>query len=327
MADLRMIGSKRTLTRRLGTKPTCTHVLQGLDVVCFATMKECWKFEINTFKEIHQRAVDKEDFCGVFGRAFLKAFTPELVKAAFAATGIHPFNRDVINAKQMKPSEATSTHAAFPLPQSSPVRAVLAAFHSHEFTHRDLYPDSSPCAGPSTFPGSLSSPTPAPHDVPIDPVLLSPTRKRHLDPTSDPDLFTPSKRMRFLGVGMASTASGSFLVTKAKATHLDIGKLAAPVFERIPDVVREPDWDVLHRFVALPTYTRDGLEARCERLEKELADARKLLGVHQAISEGQNAQLIVQDLTMGKLKQSLFEKEKGKKSDRIICSREAKVGI
>jgi hypothetical protein len=124
--------------------------------------------------------------------------------------------------------------------------------------------------------------------------------------------------MRFLGVGMASTASGSFLVTKAKATHLDIGKLAAPVFERIPDVVREPDWDVLQRFVALPTYTRDGLEARCESLEKELADARKLLGVHQAISEGQNAQLIVQNLAMGKLMQSLFEKEKGKKSDRIV---------
>ncbi|KAF8215616.1 hypothetical protein K438DRAFT_1560797, partial [Mycena galopus ATCC 62051] len=129
---------------------------------------------------------------------------------------------------------------------------------------------------------------------------------------------TPSKRMRFLGVSMASTASGSFLVTKAKATHLDIGKLAAPVFERIPDVVREPDRDVLHRFIALPTYTRDGLEAWCERLEKELADAHKLLGVHQAISEGQNAQLIIQNLTVGKLKQSLFEKEKGEKSDHTI---------
>ncbi|KAJ7802660.1 hypothetical protein B0H14DRAFT_2614164 [Mycena olivaceomarginata] len=66
--------------------------------------------------------------------------------------------------------------------------------------------------------------------------------KRRLDPASDPDLFTPCKRMRFLGVGLASTSSGSFLVTKPKATHLDIGKIAAPVFERIPDELQKPDW-------------------------------------------------------------------------------------
>ncbi|KAJ6583118.1 hypothetical protein DFH09DRAFT_1245942 [Mycena vulgaris] len=100
----------------------------------------------------------------------------------------------------------------------------------------------------------------------------------------------------------------NFLVTKAKATHLDIGKLAAPVFERLPDNVREPDWAVLQR----------GLETRCEKLENELADARRLLAAHQAISQGQNAQLIVQNMAMGKLKQSLFEKEKGKKSDRTV---------
>jgi len=29
----------------------CTHALQGLDVVCFAKMKEAWKQEIVSFKE------------------------------------------------------------------------------------------------------------------------------------------------------------------------------------------------------------------------------------------------------------------------------------
>ncbi|KAJ6525797.1 hypothetical protein DFH09DRAFT_1250689 [Mycena vulgaris] len=124
--------------------------------------------------------------------------------------------------------------------------------------------------------------------------------------------------MRLLGVGRASTASGNFLVTKAKATHLDIGKLAAPVFECLPDNVREPDWAVLQWSNTLPMYSRGGLETRCEKLENELADARRLLAAHQAISQGQNAQLIVQNMAMGKLKQSLFEKEKGKKSDRTV---------
>ncbi|KAF8141044.1 hypothetical protein K438DRAFT_1518798, partial [Mycena galopus ATCC 62051] len=129
---------------------------------------------------------------------------------------------------------------------------------------------------------------------------------------------TPRKRMRLLGVGMASTLSGSFLVTKAKATHLDIGKLAAPVFERVPDYLREPDWSTLQRPTTLPIYTCGGLEARCESLEQELRDARNMLRAHEGISEGQNAQIIVQNMTMGKLKQALFEKEAGKKSDHTV---------
>ncbi|KAF8210822.1 hypothetical protein K438DRAFT_1959042 [Mycena galopus ATCC 62051] len=210
---------------------------------------------------------------------------------------------------------------AFPLPQLSPIHAVLATFHNHEFTHRDLYPDSpahagelsppssSPCAGPSTFPGSLSSPTPPGHNVLIDPTLIDPalrSPKRRLDPASDPSLFAPRKRTWLLGVGMASTLSGSFLVTKAKATHLDIGKLATPVFECVPDHLREPDWSILQRTTTLPTYTCGGLEAQCESLEQELCDARNMLHA-QGISEGQNAQII-----------ALFEKEVGKKSDRTV---------
>ncbi|KAJ6577267.1 hypothetical protein B0H19DRAFT_1207794 [Mycena capillaripes] len=131
-------------------------------------------------------------------------------------------------------------------------------------------------------------------------------------------MFTPRKRMGLLGVGLASTSSGSFLVTKAKATHLDIDRLGAPVFERVPNELRSPDWGVLKRSTALPDYSRGGLETRCENLEQELLDARKLLCTHEMISEGQNAQLIVQNLAMGTLKTALFEKEKGKKSDRSI---------
>jgi len=80
----------------LGYPPHCTHVLQGLHVVCFAKMKEEFRKEIHEFEDLHMAGVDKGDFAGVFGRAFLRAFTLECVKAAFEATGVHPFHPGVI---------------------------------------------------------------------------------------------------------------------------------------------------------------------------------------------------------------------------------------
>ncbi|PPQ88025.1 LOW QUALITY PROTEIN: hypothetical protein CVT25_001006 [Psilocybe cyanescens] len=96
------------LANNIEYSPHCTHVLQGLNVVCFAKMKESWKEEINAFEAIHKHGVNKEDFCEVWGRAFKKAFTKENIKAAFAATGIWPLNPNVIKPAQMKPAEATS---------------------------------------------------------------------------------------------------------------------------------------------------------------------------------------------------------------------------
>lgn len=80
----------------LGYPPHCTHVLQGLDVVCFAKMKNEFRSEIQKFKALHRRSVGKGDFAGVFGRAFLRSFTEDAVKSAFAATGVYPFNPDAI---------------------------------------------------------------------------------------------------------------------------------------------------------------------------------------------------------------------------------------
>ena len=45
----------------------CMHALQGLNVVCFAKMKESWKEEINAFEAIHKCGVNKEGFCEVWG--------------------------------------------------------------------------------------------------------------------------------------------------------------------------------------------------------------------------------------------------------------------
>src|SRR5436190_22945519 len=92
----------------LGYPPHCTHVLQGLNVVCFAKMKSEFRREIQAFEDLHFSKVTKSDFAGVFGWAFLRAFTPDTIKAAFAATGVCPFNPSAIPEKAMKPSLSTS---------------------------------------------------------------------------------------------------------------------------------------------------------------------------------------------------------------------------
>ena len=105
----------------LGYPPHCTHVLQGLDVVCFAKMKQEFRKEIHKFDDLHMAPITKADFAGMFRCAFLRAFTSESINAAFAATGVYPFNPAAITEKQLKASLPTSTRSTFPLQQPSPV--------------------------------------------------------------------------------------------------------------------------------------------------------------------------------------------------------------
>jgi hypothetical protein len=141
----------------LGYPPHCTHILQGLDVVCFTKMKEEFCKEIHEFEDLHMVGVNKGNFAGVFEWAFLNAFTPESVKATFKATGVHPFNPEVITEKQMQLSLLTSTRGMFPLPQTSLVQAILKAMGSHPPTTLDLSPTAygGPTLDPSTSQSSL----------------------------------------------------------------------------------------------------------------------------------------------------------------------------
>jgi hypothetical protein len=50
----------------LGYLPHCTHALQGLDVVCFAKMKNEFNHKINKFEDLHKPRVTKANFAGVF---------------------------------------------------------------------------------------------------------------------------------------------------------------------------------------------------------------------------------------------------------------------
>lgn len=256
-------------------------------------MKECFKNEINQFETLHLRPVGKGDFTGVFGRAFLKAFTPDTVAAAFRVTGIHPFDPSVISETQMKPSVATSTKHSFPLVQTSPVRRVMAVFPSHPPTAFDVSPSTHAAISGNSSPGT-------------------PTRqKRAIDPNIDPELYTPSKRMRLLTSNLASS-SASFLVSTAPITSAN--RIAPPVLETVPPLL-QPNWSFLQ---SSPSgyHTNRQLRDENDSLRENLQLAHQLVQAHRLIDEGRNAQLIIQNLMLDKMNQSLRAKEKKNQEGR-----------
>ena len=128
--SLELLRKARELDIKLIAYPAhCTHVLQGLDVVCFVKLKKELADEIRDWNDCHQRGIQKHDFAGVFGRAYLRAFTPELVKSAWEAVGIHPYNPHIIPLDKLAPSEVSTTQfTAANAIHSTPVRKIISAF-------------------------------------------------------------------------------------------------------------------------------------------------------------------------------------------------------
>jgi len=210
----------------LGYPPHCTHALQGLDVVCFARMKEDWKQVINEFETLHRARVTKADFISLFGQAYCHAFTKDTIEAAFQVTGIYPFDRTVITEKQMKSSEAMSTKGSFVVTYTSPVCAIVTSFKAYQPTAFDVSPTNAyvqpPPNGwcPSLPAAATDRITESPHPVTSpSPRTPSSSPKRFRDSMIDPTLIsseTPSKWMQMMVSELGATQSGSFLVLRAK---------------------------------------------------------------------------------------------------------------
>ncbi len=307
----------------LGYPPHCTHALQGLDVVCFGKMKVCWRSVIEEFEKQNQRDVTKSDFTHLFGKAYLQAFDEKTVKAAFSVTGVYPFNRSIITEEQMKPSVPHSIKGAFPLPQASPIRAIMAAFHSNPPTAFDLSP-SNHIAAPMHTNSRPVTPN-ASGSIPMRPTTPeSPTRRRipgqlgavARDPCIDPMLYTPSKRMRSLYAGLSLTSSGSFLVSKAKITSST--PILHPVLEA-PPTLPDPDWDLLNGgSIDKAWVTTKEVQKENQVLRESLVTAHLHIKSRDMMLEGAHAQLTYQNLHLEKMNYALKNKEERTKNDRAL---------
>jgi hypothetical protein len=102
----------------------CTHLLQSPDVVCFAPFKQIWAQEIRMFEWENFCGVRKDNFAKVFGDAYQRAFTPQLILQAWETTGIFLFNDKIIPPKKMAPSKMSTSSVI----HSTPVRKVMETF-------------------------------------------------------------------------------------------------------------------------------------------------------------------------------------------------------
>ena len=98
-----------------------THVYQGLDVVVFSVLKQCWAEE-RTKWEAGGGEVLKETFLTIYGAAHIQTLSPVLVKKAFEKTSIWPFNPNIIPAEMMAPSKETSRKGHLPFTLSTSIR-------------------------------------------------------------------------------------------------------------------------------------------------------------------------------------------------------------
>ncbi|KAG9101529.1 hypothetical protein FS749_006099 [Ceratobasidium sp. UAMH 11750] len=102
-----------------------THVLQGLDKVCFGPFKEHWSKERDKHERETGRPVEKSTFLGVMSKAYTRAFTKQNIQAAFRVTGVVPLNPSVIQKEDMAPAAERSCKTVLPLPQPAPVQAIV----------------------------------------------------------------------------------------------------------------------------------------------------------------------------------------------------------
>ncbi|CEO59608.1 hypothetical protein PMG11_04280 [Penicillium brasilianum] len=76
-----------------------SHLLQPLDVRCFAVLKRAYGRFVSDLARTGYNHIDKLDFLADYPRARLEAFQPNIIQSSFAATGIVPVNADRVLSK------------------------------------------------------------------------------------------------------------------------------------------------------------------------------------------------------------------------------------
>jgi hypothetical protein len=79
--------------------PHSSHLLQPLDVGCFAPLKRAYGHEINHLIRCHINHITKAAFLPAFKAAFDRSFTPANIRSAFRGAGLVPHYPDAVLSK------------------------------------------------------------------------------------------------------------------------------------------------------------------------------------------------------------------------------------
>jgi hypothetical protein len=94
--------------------PHATHTLQPLDVVMFKPLSSAYSAQVAAFMERCQGLtnITKRDFYPMFMAAWESSFKPATILKAFKATGLSPFNPDVILKRFNPPAQSSDSDSS-----------------------------------------------------------------------------------------------------------------------------------------------------------------------------------------------------------------------
>jgi hypothetical protein len=88
--------------------PHASHILQPLDVRCFAPLKRAYKTEINVLANSHINHINKRTFLATFLAVYNKAISKSNILSSFQATSLVPLDPEVVLSKlKVKPRTLT----------------------------------------------------------------------------------------------------------------------------------------------------------------------------------------------------------------------------
>jgi hypothetical protein len=76
-----------------------SHLLQPLDVGCFAVLKRAYGRFVSDLARVGYNHIDKLDFLADYPRARIEAFGPQTIQNSFAATGLVPIDPERVLSK------------------------------------------------------------------------------------------------------------------------------------------------------------------------------------------------------------------------------------
>jgi hypothetical protein len=76
--------------------PHTSHILQPLNVGCFAPLKRAYKTEINVLANSNITHINKKAFLAAFSQVFNRVFSSNNIQSSFQATGLVLDNPDVV---------------------------------------------------------------------------------------------------------------------------------------------------------------------------------------------------------------------------------------
>ena len=104
--------------------PHSSHLLQPLDVGCFAVLKRLYGRQIETYMRNGVNHIDKSDFLQALYTAHTGAMTSVNIQSSFAATGLVPYDPERVLSKlntQFKtPTPPSTSHANAPASTTQP---------------------------------------------------------------------------------------------------------------------------------------------------------------------------------------------------------------